>query len=310
MKARFRLLRSLHDFFAGWRFAVCALVLLGAIEACQLAVLVIPKAETGLGSFAEDFRVWCYGLDRATGRMEWAYVAMFLLQPLMLSSMVGFIWSGELARAFQSDRRRMLPYVFGAVTFFALTLVMLANTTESARAATLPFPAKSLRRSVDLPRVVLTDQDGERLDVLSLRGRVVVVTGIYATCRHTCPLIMGQLSRSLARLSAPERSQVRVVALTLNPEHDNQKVMAEAARSYGVAAPEYRLLHGPAAEVNGALDGLEISRRADPMSGEIAHANLFLLVDKRGKLAYRLTLGSEQEEWLFDALRLLVAEDP
>jgi cytochrome oxidase Cu insertion factor (SCO1/SenC/PrrC family) len=61
-------------------------------------------------------------------------------------------------------------------------------------------------------------------------------------------------------------------------------------------------------EVNDVLDRLEISRSANPMSGEIDHANLFLLIDKGGKLAYRLTLGAQQEQWLVEALRVLVAE--
>jgi cytochrome oxidase Cu insertion factor (SCO1/SenC/PrrC family) len=308
MKSRLNPLQLLHHFFASWRFPLCVLVVLGLAEVLQLAMLVLPKAETGLGAFAEQFRVWCYGLDPSTGHLQWSYVAMFLAEPLTLGAIVCFIWFTELARAFRSERRRLLPYLIGAATFSSLTIASLVATGTGVGAAELPFPAASLRRSVPAPPLVLTDQGGQRFDLGSLRGQVVVVTGIYATCFHTCPLIMQQLSRALARLSPSERSDVRVAAVTLNPQHDDQAVMAAAARRYGVGAPEYRLLHGPVVEVNDVLDRLEISRSANPMSGEIDHANLFLLIDKGGKLAYRLTLGAQQEQWLVEALRVLVAE--
>jgi len=40
----------------------------------------------------------------------------------------------------------------------------------------------------------------------------------------------------------------------------------------------------------------------------IDHANLFLLLDRNGKVAYRLGLGDRQERWLASALRILLQE--
>ncbi len=42
----------------------------------------------------------------------------------------------------------------------------------------------------------------------------------------------------------------------------------------------------------------------------IDHANLFLLVDRAGRIAYRLTLGERQQRWLTSALEFLLREEP
>jgi cytochrome oxidase Cu insertion factor (SCO1/SenC/PrrC family) len=53
---------------------------------------------------------------------------------------------------------------------------------------------------------------------------------------------------------------------------------------------------------------MSVARRRDGVSGVIDHTNLFLLVDRQGKLAYRFSLGPRQERWLGSALRLLLEE--
>jgi protein SCO1/2 len=301
-------IRALFEFFSTWRFPACVLALLGGVELLQVLALVLPGADSGVGAFAEQFRIWCYGLDPATGRMQWSYVAMFLFQPLGVCGVIWLVWGKQVRTAFSSDPRRMIPYFGVSLALAFVAIVLLVSVGKPANAAELPFPARALRMHKPAPVVALVDQDGQRVELSALGGQVVVVTGIYATCYHTCPLIMAQLDRSIAALGPDERKQVRVLAVTLNPEHDDQTVMAAAAQRYRVAAPEYRLLHGDPREVNATLDRLEIARTTDPMSGDITHANLFLLFDKRGDVAFRLTLGKTQERWLTDALRVLVHE--
>lgn len=303
-----RPLAAMHVFFESWRFPVLMLAVLLSFDLFQLAMLVIPKSATGIGAFAEEFRVWCYGLDQQTGEFEKSYIAIFLAQPAAMCAVLGYVWRRQVKNAFRHERRAMLPYLGVAALMVSALLVSLVGVGGKSAEAAQPFPAKELRTAKPAPLVALTDQNGDKADLGSLKGNVVVVTGIYATCFHTCPLIMGQLRRGLDALSAEERQQVRVLAVTLNPEHDKQPVMLKTAARYQVKAPEYRLLWGEPDEVNGTLDRLEIARSKNPMNGEIDHANLFIVVDKKGQVAYRLTLGERQERWLVDALRLLVKE--
>jgi protein SCO1/2 len=301
-------LAMLHVFFSSWRFPLLTLAILVSFDVFQLLMLVIPRSETGIGAFAEEFRVWCYGLDQQTGEFKTAYIVLFLAQPAAMCLVLFVVWGKQVRQALRTQRRAMIPYLVAAGALVTAALVSLVGLGGSNAEAAQPFPAVALRTAKPAPVITLTDQEGQPFELSSLTGNVVVVTGIYATCFHTCPLIMGQLRRALDALGPDERKNVRVVAVTLNPQHDTQAVMLKTAARYQVKSPEYRLLSGDPKKVEATLDRLEIARTANPMSGEIDHANLFIVVDRKGQVAYRLTLGERQERWLIDALKLLLKE--
>jgi protein SCO1/2 len=172
----------------------------------------------------------------------------------------------------------------------------------------LAFPAEAIRTSFAPPRLELEDQSGAHVSLDALRGKVVVLTGVYASCSLTCPMIMAQTRRVYYSVPEELRSSVVVVAVTLDPEHDDRARRAEMAKAQGLVAPAFRLVGGAPADVNEVLDGLSIMRKRDPATGIIDHTNVFAVVDKKGRLAYRFTLGTEQEKWLSQALVQLAKE--
>jgi protein SCO1/2 len=145
------------------------------------------------------------------------------------------------------------------------------------------------------------------VDLAALRGQVVILTAVYASCPHTCPQILTQAKRAIASLSDEERESLRIVAVTLDPAKDTPEALADLATRHGLDAPLYNLVTGEPAEVEAVLDSMGIARERDPQTGIIDHANLVLLLDRDGRIAYRLTLG-RQERWLVSALRVLVKE--
>jgi hypothetical protein len=84
----------------------------------------------------------------------------------------------------------------------------------------LPFPAEALRTTSSPPPFVLVDHTGAPVSLAQLRGRVVILTGVYASCGYTCPMILGQAKRALAALTEEERAEVVVVGITLDPGRD------------------------------------------------------------------------------------------
>lgn len=303
-----RALAGLGRFFASVGFPLFALSLLAAVELWLLAMLLFPGGDSGLGAFADEFRVWCFGYDPATGELEWAYTAMLFADPLVLGALIAALWYRPLKRSAARIRRVALPLLAAALAAVAALSFGLLSTAEGPKRGVLPFPAEALRTSFTPPEIDLENQDGSPVTLRDLRGKVVVVTGVYASCGHTCPLLMAQATRALAALAPAERAQIRVLAVTLNPEFDTREVLAAARDRYRVSSPEFQFLTGEPPIVHEILDALQIARVKNPHSGAIDHSNLFILVDKQGKIAYRLTLGERQERWLISALQLLSRE--
>ena len=300
-------LGAVYRFMTGGGFPAFALTVIAGYELLLIGLLVAPPAPAGLGGFAEEFRIWCFGYDPATGRFEWMYAIGVIGPPLMIAGLVTLVW-WEPLRELIARPLALLRYALAAGLLVVASAAGLAMVAASPSAGELPFPAEALRTAQRAPDLPLVNQAGERIDLAEQRGRVVMLTAVYASCPHACPLILAQARRVIEELGPAEREDLRLVAVTMDPEHDAPDVLAELARLHELDLPLYNLVTGPPVEVERVLDEMGMTRRRDPETGVIDHPSLFVLIDREGKVAYRLTLGEQQERWLQSALRVLLAE--
>lgn len=119
---------------------------------------------------------------------------------------------------------------------------------------------------------------------------------------------MAQAKTAVAALSKEQRQDLTIVGITLDPKNDTPERLTYMAEGQGVAAPMWNLVTGEPAKVERILDLLSVARERDPETGVIDHSNLFILVDRTGRISYRLTLGKRQQQWLVSALQVLLAE--
>lgn len=304
-----RIVSRIGGWLAGWQFASLAIFTLVFFELLLVGLLAIPPSDTGVGAFARDFRTWCFNYDPATGQMDWFYVSVMLFNPLGLAAIVGFVWRRQLEQAFSDCRRGLAATATMAVALVAVVGVAFAFVGQpSEYDGEYPFPAERIRTEIEPPKFELEDHTGELTSLEELQGKVVVVTAVYATCGASCPIILTELRRVTDQLTEEQRRDLVVIGITLDPEHDGPEELTALAARHGVEAPLYRLLHGEPDEVNRVLDEFSVSRIPDEERGEIDHANLFIVIDRDGKIAYRIGLGDRTQNWLLTALRSLIDE--
>ena len=308
MATSFKRLEVFRSFLTGAAFPAFALSLLACWVIFLIAMLLTPAGASGLGAFAEDFRIWCFGYDPATGRTDVAYVMSMVVPQFMIGSFIAYFW-WEPLRELAKQPRRIARYLGVAALLVAGASVGFALTAEQAPKGELPFPAEALRTAYEAPQFALINQLRETVGPAAFEGNVVILTAIYASCPHTCPLILSQAKQAIEELSPEERKDLRVIAVTMDPEHDSPEVLHKLAENHGMESPLYNLVTGDTADVEPLLDRMEIARRRDPATGIINHANLFLLIDREGRVAYRLGLGERQQRWLTSALRVLLREE-
>ncbi len=301
-----RLLAGLDRFFGTWRFPALATGVLGGAGGLGIAMLLWPAGDTGVGAFADDFRTWCFGYDAASGELDWVLVGAFMSQPLLVFGIVALGWWPVLSRATVRGAARWVSA--GALLFVVSTAAIADIRPSAGRDGVIPFPVEALRTHIPAPGIRLVDHEGHPFDLQAERGRVVMLTAVYSSCGASCPRIFEQAKAVVGSLPASERAEVLVAALALDAERDTVVAMARLARAHGVAAPGFRLLTGPPALVERRLDDLGVRRARDPVTGQVDHANTFLLVDRAGFVAYRFSLGDRQRDWLGAALRALLAE--
>jgi protein SCO1/2 len=303
-------LDSIQAFCEGWRFPVVMISLLGAFVLLMAGILLMPSGPGAAGAFAEAFRVWCFNYDPATGRLEWGYVWMYVVQPLVLAAGIYVLWRQPIREGLAGGLRRVWPYVGSACAVVAGLAVGLFTLSgwEARAAGDAVFPAERIRTAHTPPPFALVDQEGETVTLAALDGRVVLVTAVYATCGLTCPAILGQTKRVLTALTPGEQAGLTVVAITLDPARDTPEVLRRLTEAQGLQAPLFHAVTGAPAYVEDVLDRYQFARRRNPETGQIDHANLFILIDRAGRIAYRFTLGPQQAVWLEAALHQLLRE--
>jgi protein SCO1/2 len=308
MKRSIRLLAVIRNFLIGGGFPAFALSLLVFWELFLIGLLLVPITPSGLGAFAEDFRIWCFGYDPETGHTDWAYVMAMTIPQLMIGATIALLWWEPLREILKQPR--VFARHMGAACFLVVSAsIGLTFSASQASEGELTFPAEELRTAYEAPEFVLTNQIQEPVELAALQGKVVILTAVYASCAHTCPAILTQAKAAIAQLGPEQRADLRLVAVTLDPDHDSPEILARLAKVHGLQAPLYNLVTGVPSEVERILDRMQFARERDPETGVISHANLFLLIDREGKVAYRLGLGERQQRWLVSALKVLLKEE-
>jgi protein SCO1/2 len=159
------------------------------------------------------------------------------------------------------------------------------------------------------PEFTLTTQDGQRLALGDLRGKVVAVTFIYAACTDTCPILTAKMVALQKQLGKDFGSKVFFVSVTVDPERDTPQVLRRYAGGHGANLAGWAFARGTPDETR------EMARRYGVFykkgeRGDVDHTFLTSIIDRQGILRVQyLGVRFDPGEMLRD-LRSLVAEAP
>ena len=78
--------------------------------------------------------------------------------------------------------------------------------------------------------------------------------------------------------------------------------------AHNVDQDAFKGLTGAPEYVFPILNAYQFARAENPETGILEHVNLINVVDAEGRLAFRFTLGNQQEVWLEEAVRYLISE--
>ena len=133
------------------------------------------------------------------------------------------------------------------------------------------------------PEFNLTDQDGRRVALKELRGKVLAVTFIFARCTDTCPLLTAKLAAVQDRLGAAFGPDVRFVSITVDPERDTPEVLKRYAQAHRANSAGWSFLTGTPAEIRRIAGRYGVIYKKTA-SGDVDHTFLTSLIDRGGTL--------------------------
>lgn len=168
-------------------------------------------------------------------------------------------------------------------------------------------------------RGAVLDDTGRPHDLGELfRDRTTVLAFIYTRCGDICPLAVSDMARlqDLAAKDPRLSRRTRLVAMSLDPEHDTTEVMRDFAdqwRSADRAGPEWLFLTSPDAQAIApvlAAYNQRVDRKHNPASpvGPLSHVFRAFLIDDKGVIRNIYSLDFFDPQLVLNDVRTLLLE--
>ena len=151
------------------------------------------------------------------------------------------------------------------------------------------------------PDFELTDQNGAKLALADLRGKLVLLDFIFTSCQGPCPMLTSA-HVTLQRMLPPElRARTRFVSISLDPVRDTPMALRAYALARGADLAGWSFLTGDPEAIALVLKGYGVGTMRRP-DGQIDHLVATFLIDAEGRIAQRFIGLEHQPEALLRAL--------
>lgn len=200
----------------------------------------------------------------------------------------------------------------GALGWFSWSLLAVGIIAVVAYGSAWNKPEKPKRQ---IPPFELNDQDGKKVGLNTLRGKVWIGTFMFTSCRNACPAMAAELLRiqKTIRNDSTLDGRLRLLSFSLDPGIDTQQRLAEYAGQQGIDSSCWSFLRGERAEVVRLCEeGFGLSAGGGTAAaGSVVHSDRFVLVDAEGKIRgyYRPSAVPGDLEKLIAAARDLLLKN-
>ena len=179
-----------------------------------------------------------------------------------------------------SDTPKRLPFAAWVVAFAVAGVLILASARlfkSSERRDSDAMPPIG-----EIPAFRFTTQEGKTLTKEDLLGKVWVADFIFTRCTGPCPMMtsrMAELAKGLAKAK-----DVRLVSITVDPEHDTPEVLGEYASRMNADPSKWIFLTGPKPEIGEFARKGMFQVLAYDGKGVPTHSSRFLVIDREGRI--------------------------
>lgn len=169
-----------------------------------------------------------------------------------------------------------------------------------------PFKGGQVLPLQKAPEIGLRSSTGQVVDLASMRGKVVMITFVYARCPDICPAIVDAMRAAKISLGKEGRD-VRLVAVSVDPERDTPSVVNAFLRRHR-AAGSFRYVVGKRDELEPVWAAWGVAAQESFDNPELVeHSGVVWLVDRDGNRAVYFPVSSVNASDLAHDARVLLS---
>ena len=159
------------------------------------------------------------------------------------------------------------------------------------------YPAQSIYQL----EARLTNQSGVAHGLDVYRGQPVLITMFYGSCPAACPLLIDTLRAVERATPAAQRERLRVLMISIDPEHDSVQSLAELARTRHIDLSHWTLARAEPATVRRIAAVLSVQYRQLP-DGNFNHSSIITLLSPQGEIVKQSSVLAKADNNLLEAL--------
>jgi protein SCO1 len=188
--------------------------------------------------------------------------------------------------------------VVGGVAYLQYSRVDKARLRKAALEQQYAPKPEPLPVIATLPDFTLIDSSGQRVSLNDLRGRVWVADFFFTYCAGPCPVMSRRMNELRQLLKEEKMDDVVCVSVSVDPDRDTPKVLAEHAEMLKAEPGKWLFMTGQKSQIRElATKGFKIAVEATgPADEQILHSTRFILIDRLGRIrGYYKALADDEE---------------
>lgn len=170
--------------------------------------------------------------------------------------------------------------------------------TAAVAAIALTAPSDSVYQ-LDLS---LVDQQGRTVAFDDAAEGPAMVSMFYASCPHTCPIIITSIRLIEQQIPEEDRDDLRVLMVSFDPARDTPEKLMKTAGEHRVDLSRWTFATGTDESVRMLAAALDVRYRKLP-DGEFNHSAVITLLDRQGRPVARTSNLGEPDPVFVEAVR-------
>ena len=143
------------------------------------------------------------------------------------------------------------------------------------------------------------DSNGQTVQLDKFKGKKVVMSMVYTSCKSACPLMIKKLTKIDKRLKE-QKIAATFVVVTFDAKYDTPSKLKTFREHQGASDDHWNFLVGSEKDTGFLSNLLEINFKRNPIDQTINHDNKVILLNEKGEIIHTLEgLAYDPEDSLF-----------
>lgn len=129
-------------------------------------------------------------------------------------------------------------------------------------------------------------QDGNKIKLADLQGKVLVTAMIFTSCKTACPRLTAEMRNIAKKVGDTDPENIRYVLISIDPDTDTPEVMSNYLKSNGFSGKEWLFLRSSEENTRMLANVMAVKyKKITPV--EFSHSNIISVYSKNGTLAFQ-----------------------